>query len=365
MEKMMGHILLINNIQYFFLGASFMFSAMIAWLFWRKGSDMLSRLVMALMIVMAIGFLKDAIVVEYLDSVSGLTLELATSIDVVAVPIYAFILVELCDPGRLTIKSIFICEAPFIVLPALLAVFRNPVFYYMDMVLAILFGFSMATWTCFAIPRYNKYLKATFSYDENIDLRWLQSILWAFFVILIVWALSCVTYNPWFDVVYMFLTLMLWIFICFFLYKHKSIVEELRPAPTPECLSDKSPDNIDNRGDVFARIKKLIDDDRIYLDPLLKLSDIARLANTNRTYASAYFSSVVGATFYDHINGLRVIHAMALLSGTSKRLDDIAYASGFNSRQSFHRVFVAIKGMTPAAYRSSARTAESKPDFSG
>lgn len=48
-----------DAVQYFLLGSSFMFSALIAWIFWRKGNDMLSRLVTALMIVMAVGFLKD------------------------------------------------------------------------------------------------------------------------------------------------------------------------------------------------------------------------------------------------------------------------------------------------------------------
>lgn len=329
-----------------------MFSALISWLFWRKGADMLSRLVMALMVVMALGFLKDAIVAERLASFPDLALYLVTAVDVVAVPIYAFILIELCDPGRLTLKAILVCEAPFIVLPVFLAIFRNPIFYYIDMGLAIVLGFTMATWTCFAIPRYHKYLKSTFSYDDDIDLKWLQSILWAFFMLLIIWALSCVAYNPWFDVVYMVSTLMLWIFICFFIYKHKSIVDELRPAVRIECVPGKASDN---KGDVFARIRKLINDDRIYLNPTLKLSDIARLANTNRTYASAYFSSEVGATFYDHINGLRVSHAMTLLAESSKRIDEIADESGFNSRQSFHRVFVAVKGMTPAAYRSSVQ----------
>lgn len=147
----------------------------------------------------------------------------------------------------------------------------------------------------------------------------------------------------------MSLTLMLWIFICYFIYKHKSVVDELRPAVRIESISDKSPDI---RNQIFARIDKLIHEDRIYLNPMLKLSDIAGMAHTNRTYASAYFRLEIGATFYDHINGLRIKHAIGLLTDTSKRLDEIAEESGFNSRQSFHRVFVATTGMTPSAYRA-------------
>jgi len=335
------------------MGTNFMFSAFIAWIFLRKGSDMLSRLVMSLMIVIAAGFLKDALFLGILSSLPDITVQLATSMDVVVVPIYAFILVELCNPGILTVKTICLSEAPFIFLPILLFVFKHPFFYYADIGLAILLGLATATWACFAIPRYHKYLKTSFSYDDFINLKWLQSILWAFFVILIVWALSCVDYNPWFDIVYMICTLVLWIFICFFIYKHQSVVNELRPITKPEATP-----SADIRREMFARIKKLIEEERIYLNPLLKLSDISQLANTNRSYASAYFSSEAGTTFYDHINQLRVNHAITLLADSSKRIDEVAELSGFNSRQSFHRIFLKFQGMTPNAYRATLQTVD-------
>lgn len=333
-------------IQYFLLGASFMFTAFVAWVFRRNRQDRLARLVMALMIVMAVGFLKDALVLSDISNLTDLTLRLTTSIDVVAVPLYACILIELCNPGKLTVKLIIWSEIPFCILPLLLAVFHHPVFYYIDMGLAILLALSTATWTCFAIPRYHHHLKATFSYDEDINLKWLQSILWAFFLILSVWVVSCITYSPWFDVAYMLCMLILWMFVCYFIYKHKSVVDELRP------LEKTEPIKFDNtRSEVFARIKKLIEEERIYLNPLLKLSDIAQLANTNRTYASAYFKFEVGSTFYDHINGLRIKYALTLLADPSRRIDEIAELSGFNSRQSFHRVFIAFQGITPNDYR--------------
>lgn len=334
-----------------------MFSAMIAWIFWHKGPDMLSRLVTALMVVMALGFVKDALVQPDLADVNSLTLELSTVADVVAVPIYAFILYELCCPGRLTARTIFVAEAPFVLLPILLGIFRWPGFYYIDMSLAVVLGLVMATWTYFAIPRYHAYLKATFSYDDDISLKWLQSILWAFFVILLIWALSCVYYDPWLNIAYMGLTLMLWIFICYFIYRHKSVVDELRPLVR---AAGGKPSDSGTRAEVFARIRHLIEVERIYLNPLLKLLDIAGMANTNRTYASAYFRLEAGMTFYDFINGLRVEHASMLLADTSRRLEEVAEESGFNSRQSFHRTFAAMKGMTPADYRSMVHSSVSQ-----
>lgn len=343
---------MINAVQYFLFGAGFMFTILIAWLFLHKGKDMLSRLVVSIMVIMAFGFVKDSFVMANLSYLSPYIVDFANSIDIVVLPLYAFILVELCEPGRITTRGILIHEIPFIVLPFLIVILHNRLFYYIDVSFAVFLGCSTAIWTSFAIPRYHKYLKETFSYDDNINLKWLQSILWAFFLILALWVFSCIIHNPWTDIVYMVLTLTLWIIVCFFIYKHRSVVYELESVDRPRCTSDKP---ADNRVEIFARIKKLIEEDRIYLNPMLKLSDIAMMTNTNRTYASAYFSSVAGSTFYDHINGLRVKHAVELLANTGKRLEEIAEESGFNSRQSFHRVFVAVQGMTPTEYRLSAQ----------
>lgn len=328
-----------------------MFTVLIAFIFWRKGSEMLPRLLMTLMVVMAAGFLKDALVLSRLVSLPDITLEFATAADMVAVPLYAFILIELCTPGFVTVRMIFITELPFVTLPILLMVSHSPVFYYVDLGLALSLGLATATWTCVAIPKYNRYLKATFSYDDNINLKWLQSILWAFFLLLTVWAASCIVYSPWVDVLYAVINLQLWMFICFFIYKHQSVVDELRTTQMSigsiaDCASD-------SKNVIFGRIRKLIIDDRVYLNSMLRLSDIARLAGTNRTYASEYFSVEAGMTFYDYINGLRIKYSLPLLADTSKRLDEVAQEAGFNSRQSFHRVFSTIQGMTPKEYRES------------
>jgi len=347
---------MIDAIQYFLLGASFMFCCTIACIFWRKLGDTLSRLVIALMVVMSGGFLKDVLFLTNITNLSHLSVEMATALDIVAVPLYACILYELCCPGRLSLRAVLLAELPFVVLLILLAIFHTPVFYYIDMGLTILLGLGTATWTYIAIPRYHLYLKASFSYDDDINLRWLQSILWAFFVLLTVWGLSCIVYNPLFDIAYMISSLLIWIFICYSIYRHKSVVDELRPV----IVTDKveTVPLSDQRRIIFTRIKKLIEEDHIYLNPLLKLSDIADLANTNRTYASAYFKSEVGATFYDHINGLRVKHAIGLLKDTSLRLDEISEQSGFNSRQSFHRVFLLFQHTTPSDYRAKCHSSD-------
>lgn len=90
---------------------------------------------------------------------------------------------------------------------------------------------------------------------------------------------------------------------------------------------------------------------KAYLNPRLKLSDVARDVGTNRTYVSNYFNQTLNVTFYDYVNKLRIEYACQLLKTTSDPLNIIAEESGFRSRSTFHRAFFQLKGLTPAQFR--------------
>lgn len=327
-----------DTLNIFSTGVGFTFSLGIALIFLRNRKGMLSTLVIALMIDIALCFVKDLFMPESLHQLSWM-------IDMTALPLYAGILYELCKPGRLRLKDILWGEMPFVLLICVWCIWSEDIVYYIDLALAMALGLSMAAWTKSAIPRYNRTLKSTYSYVDDIDLRWLQYLLWTFFVILLMWALSCLWKSIWLDMAYLWTSIFLWGFACLFIYKHKSVVDELKMPQPGEISPGLTP-----KGKIFEKIRGLILDDKMYLNPMLKLSDIASMANTNRTYASEYFNST-GETFYDYINHLRVEYAKTLLVDTGKKIDDVAAESGFNSRRSFHRVFVAHEGKTPAEYR--------------
>lgn len=99
-------------------------------------------------------------------------------------------------------------------------------------------------------------------------------------------------------------------------------------------------------------MRKLFVEDRIFLNPRLKLSDVADMAGTNRTYVSQFFNCNNGASFFDYVNKLRVEYACELLKSSSENIETIALKSGFNSIATFHRVFSKFCGCTPAKYRT-------------
>ncbi|MEM0963110.1 MAG: helix-turn-helix transcriptional regulator [Bacteroidota bacterium] len=120
------------------------------------------------------------------------------------------------------------------------------------------------------------------------------------------------------------------------------------PAPTPE---------LQRHADALRR---LMETERPYLDPDIRLADLARpLAISERTL-SHVLSEAVGGSFYDLVNGYRVREAQARLSDPAlahQTVLAIGLDAGFSSKASFNRVFKKRAGETPSAYRQRAATA--------
>ena len=86
------------------------------------------------------------------------------------------------------------------------------------------------------------------------------------------------------------------------------------------------------------RIMDVVEKDRIYLQPNLKLEDLARIMNTNRTYIYQAINQQMGTSFNELINRQRVAHAEQLMaSQPDLSVNDVAIQSGFASLSSFYR----------------------------
>ena len=310
------------------------------WSFFRCRKERLKALVSLIMGVLLVECLKDLTFIDDFYDGDGFMSKLTTSIDVVVIPVYAFILVELCRPGYLTRRVMLLHELPFVVLSVSFIASGNDVFYYILIALSAVYGFFYAVWTLVEIPRYHRMLKESFSYSENINLQWLRMVLVSFFIILLLWLSAATMFNMNVDTVYMFFSLTIWMFICFFISKHESVLDELQPIE--EELEAKPAVS-----DLGERITRLFVAEKIYLNPRLRLSDIARQIGTNRTYLSQYFNQEMKTTFFDYVNDLRIDHARRLLAETDLTMERIAEQSGFCSKSTFYRAFKKRFGSTP------------------
>lgn len=325
------------------LGMCIMFFGMMTWLFWRKG-DQLRRIISVLMCVVATCYAKDFITILLLDEKLHLQWTFFMATDMLAIPLYTCVLRELIKPGTASVKQLVLNEIPFLILPILLLATGHYVFFWINVGWGTLFGCYYMIWGLVMIPRYDASLREHFSYTENINLGWLRVTLWTFVVLLCLWMLDYMLFGVEIECIYMVLHLIIWVFICFLIYRHESVIGELggEAQPIADILPDQTLD---------ARIKDLFYKKKAYLNPRLKLSDVARDVGTNRTYVSNYFNQTLNVTFYDYVNKLRIEYACQLLKTTSDSLNIIAEESGFRSRSTFHRAFFQLKGLTQAQFR--------------
>lgn len=105
--------------------------------------------------------------------------------------------------------------------------------------------------------------------------------------------------------------------------------------------------------DLEIKCRKLYEEDKVYLIPSLKLEDLAKMLDTNRTYTANLMKHSFNTTFAAYTNQHRVEEAKKLLlSNPDEKMETIANKSGFATSPTFTKVFKAATGMTPSHWLS-------------
>ena len=105
------------------------------------------------------------------------------------------------------------------------------------------------------------------------------------------------------------------------------------------------PDNTTN--ELLNRITQLMETQRLYLNPELKVTDVAEALSVHRNAISACINAQ-GSTFNQFVNDFRVRYAKQLLSQVSDlKISTVGSESGFANESTFFRIFKAATGMTP------------------
>ena len=97
---------------------------------------------------------------------------------------------------------------------------------------------------------------------------------------------------------------------------------------------------------------KLIEEEQIFRHTDLRITDISKRLNTNRSYISGIVNNEFHSTFSDLINHYRISYAKELLKDKKMYiLEYVSEESGFASINSFLRAFKKEAGITPGQYR--------------
>lgn len=111
---------------------------------------------------------------------------------------------------------------------------------------------------------------------------------------------------------------------------------------------------------IGKRFEHWVAHERGYLDPDIKLIDLAERIGTSPQLLSQYLNEVLGTNFFDCINALRVAEIQKMMrdpGNDARTLLELAFAAGFSSKSTFNTSFKKISGLAPSSWRNQyART---------
>ncbi len=114
-----------------------------------------------------------------------------------------------------------------------------------------------------------------------------------------------------------------------------------------------SPLSEDQSEHIQKQIHDFFKEDTKYLDPDLKIADMANSINVPSHHISQVLNEKMNSSFYELVNQHRICKAKEMLrSGAIERLSvqAIGQECGFSSKTSFYRAFKKYTSMTPIAY---------------
>lgn len=134
------------------------------------------------------------------------------------------------------------------------------------------------------------------------------------------------------------------------------IIEE--QIDTPEKVKyEKSKIRIEEINAIHQSLIVLMSNEKLYTNPELTLSDLAKKIQVHPNTLSQVINSVEQKNFYDYINHQRIeeFKRIAFLPENQKlTLLSLAFECGFNSKTSFNRNFKKATNLSPSEYLSQA-----------
>ena len=104
--------------------------------------------------------------------------------------------------------------------------------------------------------------------------------------------------------------------------------------------------------ELLQRVCQLMEEQRLYLNSSLKMTDVATAVGCNRNALSACINNLRNCSFSQFVNTYRVEHAKQLLRQSDSRPSEVWMESGFANETTFFRTFKAIVGTTPSEWKN-------------
>ena len=124
-------------------------------------------------------------------------------------------------------------------------------------------------------------------------------------------------------------------------------------ADMDELICYLQPDDDNNR--LFKDIEAYFKKEQPHLDPNFKISDLPKAIGANPHKLSTAVGRATGLTVQDYVLRIRIRHSADLLllpENADRKIEDIAFSSGFQSTSTYNRNFMKLMKTTPSLFRN-------------
>ncbi|MGY3211393.1 helix-turn-helix domain-containing protein [Mucilaginibacter sp. HD30] len=232
-------------------------------------------------------------------------------------------------------------------------------------------GASILFYLILSIRYYRQYIIFTdfeYSFADTASFKWLRNFLYAFSLLTVLLLSEHIVslfielfyVRSWY---YFFAFALITYYMAISAYSAEPIIKlnfepRLLTTYTEPLLLISGTIDVPNQDqswmlDWKLKVDGLMKEQKIYLEPELTLTDLAKKIGTNPSLLSKVINGVYNKNFNDYVNEFRVQEAIALLQTPGYQnfsLLAVAYDAGFNSKSTFNRAFKKVTGKSPKDY---------------
>lgn len=195
---------------------------------------------------------------------------------------------------------------------------------------------------------------------KNVVIRWLRYLMYGFSIFIVVTVLHTTViwltgyeYITQIDSLIMLASALMIYTALYQTIKHPEIFwGEIKTKN--KAKYEKSSLDSANADRYFTELKRIMDDEKLYLKNDLKLSDLSERLSIPSYHISQILSEKTEQNFFDFVNKYRVEKARQMLTDPlfeNYKIVTIAYECGFNTKASFNSTFKKFTGITPSEYK--------------
>lgn len=228
---------------------------------------------------------------------------------------------------------------------------------------------SLTFFLVFGILYINRYIAA----DTKISLlrvRWLRFIfyislfqVWSYYAHILFLELDLIPTNQVFIWFYMVLNLVLVNGLMLLVMKYPELATGIsalkeRMKSYPEEKYQYSSLEAGEAKSIIRETRRLVEDEAGYRNPELSLSEVASATGYEAKLISQAINQYLKLNFKQYLNKVRLEAAQHMLTHedhADMRINEIMYATGFNSKSSFSTLFKSKTGCTPNEYRKKGK----------